>query len=323
MSLPLVSETTFTERAGVLRVAAAVNEARCLWRETPLHDVGIDGQIEYVDGDLQATGRLILVQAKSGDSYFESERNGRVSYTPAPKHREYWDRAPLPVILVLNQSSTGVICWADARSQLRAGAKTIVLDTANVFDAGGVRDALAADGPLPTGATDVDQVIGQMIANRIPSAGFPIDFFDLFVHGLVELGRTVYFGMEMVIDLVETVLALRDYEFGMDLNASVYDFLAEYVRFLVSCDLARVDFDNFRRFEDLDFVSSFMAPLTPRGLATVERINELDSTNGVRVAQDKVFQGIWKMEYLRRVPVVEGFKSWWRTGPVAPSPESR
>jgi hypothetical protein len=46
--LPGVPSTSFTERAGVNAVASIVNDARCIWRETPLRDVGIDGQVEYV-----------------------------------------------------------------------------------------------------------------------------------------------------------------------------------------------------------------------------------------------------------------------------------
>lgn len=59
-----------TERAGVNAVASMVNDARCIWRETPLRDVGIDGQVEYVTPSGAATGRLVLLQVKSGATYF-------------------------------------------------------------------------------------------------------------------------------------------------------------------------------------------------------------------------------------------------------------
>ena len=118
---PLVPETVFTEREGVIQVEAAVNRAKCLWRETLMHDVGIDGQIEYVNPDGSASGRLVLVQVRSGRSYFERMDDNRVMITPSPAHRAYWERAPLPVILVLHDPTEAIAYWTDARAQLRSG----------------------------------------------------------------------------------------------------------------------------------------------------------------------------------------------------------
>jgi hypothetical protein len=92
--LPSVPATSFTERSGINAVASIVNDVRCIWRETPLRDVGIDGQVEYVTPAGAATGRLVLVQVKSGASYFESATAESVPFSPKPKHRGYWEGAP-------------------------------------------------------------------------------------------------------------------------------------------------------------------------------------------------------------------------------------
>ena len=58
------------ERNGILAFSMEVNKLGLIWRETPMVDVGIDGQIELVDDDGNATGRILAVQIKSGASYF-------------------------------------------------------------------------------------------------------------------------------------------------------------------------------------------------------------------------------------------------------------
>jgi len=127
MRFPQVSANTFTERAGVIEVSKIINDARCLWRETTMHDVGIDGQIEYVDTGGSATGRLILVQIKAGKSYFDRRQDEAIIYTPAEKHLQYWARAPAPVILILHDSDRGLTIWTDARRQIRSGATRIII----------------------------------------------------------------------------------------------------------------------------------------------------------------------------------------------------
>lgn len=315
MSGPNVPETVFTEREGVIYVALAVNRAKCLWRETVMHDVGIDGQIEYVDPDGSATGRLVLVQVKSGISYFARSSSDTVEFRPPPAHRAYWERAPLPVILVLHDPLRSITCWTDARSQLRSGHNRVSVPLANSLDPHGVLAALASDGPLPNGVENVDQIIDLMIASRCPDGLFPVDFFDLFIHGLIELCCAVDFGIELATDVAGIHLAIDQPEFGLGIGSDVYEFLSDYVRFLVAYDLARIDYDNTRRFEEeSQLVPTLIGPLTRRGLALVDRVNDLDKAEGIRVVQDKAFSGVESFEHARRIPVVRAFKSHWISG---------
>ena len=64
MTLPKVSETHFTERLGVCAVERKLIEMRCIWRDTPNTDIGIDGQIEFVDSNGFSTGHLLAAQIK-------------------------------------------------------------------------------------------------------------------------------------------------------------------------------------------------------------------------------------------------------------------
>ena len=50
--------TARVERAGVLHCARVVNEMKHVWRERPISDVGIDGDIEIVEpARLKGLGR--------------------------------------------------------------------------------------------------------------------------------------------------------------------------------------------------------------------------------------------------------------------------
>ena len=78
MSFPKYNQTNSQERLGVNAVAEAMAKVGQIWRETPMADVGIDGQIEYVSPEGFATGRMIAVQIKSGPSFFkENEGKGK------------------------------------------------------------------------------------------------------------------------------------------------------------------------------------------------------------------------------------------------------
>ncbi|WP_314326180.1 hypothetical protein [Paenarthrobacter ilicis] len=134
-----------------------------------------------------------------------------------------------------------------------------------------------------------------------------LDYFDLFVHGLVELAESLYFGMDLVLDLSEIKASKSEVE--LSIGGVEYDFVLEYVRFLVEQDLARVDFDAFMRHWDKDqYVQTFISPLTTRGRALTNHLAQLDDSKGIRVVQDKAFHGIERFEHVRRIPVAQSFK---------------
>ena len=68
MSLPKYTKTNSQERSGVNAAAEAMAKIGQIWRETPLADVGIDGQIEYVspEGRKQASCRVMESVPKLG-----------------------------------------------------------------------------------------------------------------------------------------------------------------------------------------------------------------------------------------------------------------
>ncbi|MFZ4703196.1 MAG: DUF4365 domain-containing protein, partial [Candidatus Methylumidiphilus sp.] len=105
MVFPRYNNTNSQERLGVNAVAETMARLGLIWRETPMADVGIDGQIEYVDKEGFATGRIIAAQIKSGPSFFK-EKDDNWTFYPEDKHRFYWERFPLPVLIILHNPET-------------------------------------------------------------------------------------------------------------------------------------------------------------------------------------------------------------------------
>jgi hypothetical protein len=255
LTQPQVPSTVFTERAGVIAVATVANLARCLWRETLMHGVGIDGHIEYVDAGGNATGRSVALQVKSGSSYFPMSGDV-IRFNPSEAHRSYWTGYHLPVILVFHRPEDGLLCWADARHQLRINPGTnTVVELSREFDEHGVIEALEQQGALPIGAFDSTQVLERMIAAEMTN-GSGVTFFHLFVQGLTDIAHSLYFGM----DLVSEVCSHHTDDDTFHIGEKEFDYLDTYVSFLVAWDLARFDFDAVLHLRDsLGLVATFVA----------------------------------------------------------------
>ncbi|MFJ9393190.1 DUF4365 domain-containing protein [Nocardioides sp. NPDC101246] len=267
--LPGVPASSFTEREGVLQVAKTVNEARCLWREVMAHDVGIDGYIEYVGRD-GATGHQVAVQVKTGDSYLRRSRKGKITFTPSERHRSYWERFYIPVILILVGPKEGVAYWVDARDQLRDGRSQIEIQTStaySTFNAKGVIRALECAGTLPWGALSIDGLVENLVCGETVNPRYEVTFLELFAHGMFNYGQSLYIST----DLIDAVAKqnLRESTIGGDTapDDADYDFLWNYLDWLSGSDLARIDHDAVLR--DVmtcgQSICLTIAPLTERG----------------------------------------------------------
>ncbi len=95
--------TASIERAGVRHVDGIVsNDLGWLFREQPLHDYGIDAQVEVVTDDDLVTGRLLGLQIKSGDSQFvEIKSDEGWVFRDRSDHLAYWLGHSLPVVIVI------------------------------------------------------------------------------------------------------------------------------------------------------------------------------------------------------------------------------
>jgi small GTP-binding protein len=108
------------ERALVGEVISTVALAGQISREKTVSDHGIDMEIEFKDGANEATGRMLFLQLKSGDSFLrERKRDGAEIFAiKDERHARYWMAQAFPVLLVI-RNSEGEVRWMEIREYLR------------------------------------------------------------------------------------------------------------------------------------------------------------------------------------------------------------
>jgi hypothetical protein len=321
---PKVGPIFSAERLGVNAVAQFAAAHGLIWRENSVKDIGIDGQLEYVSGSGLATGRIVALQIKSGPSFFTQDDGESWRFYPEEKHRLYWERFPVPVILVLHKPDSEETFWLDVRQLYRSrnqdkdvgvsvpkAQEFKVTSRTKLFDNAGLIGEEFAE--------SLDEVLKLLVTSRSKNASFPLSFFQLFVNGLTNIVRSLYFGMDLVSNQVELNLIRTQSEFGMGIGSEEYDFLFRYIEFLVSQDLANVDFgDCLVDWSDRGLVPRFIAPLSSRGRALVRLIGEredqlqsarvLAGSDSVRIAQEHLFQIVFTEHDMERMPLIDEFE---------------
>lgn len=126
----------------MLAVQRAANDAGFLYRDQTKHDFGIDLHFELTDDRKDATGRLVAVQVKTGDSYFGNpkEEEGWWYYI-SERHSKYWLNHSLPVILALHDFKSGITYWervaSDSIERTSTGGSKLLVPRANILDDAG------------------------------------------------------------------------------------------------------------------------------------------------------------------------------------------
>ncbi|MCB0306001.1 MAG: DUF4365 domain-containing protein, partial [Calditrichaeota bacterium] len=118
------------DRALVGDVTSTIALAGQIFRELPVSDHGIDGEIEFKNDQNKATPRKLYLQLKSGDSHLRTRQKdgAEIFIIKEPRHVQYWMAQAFPVLLVI-RNSAGEVRWMEIRDWLRKvsdnGKKTI------------------------------------------------------------------------------------------------------------------------------------------------------------------------------------------------------
>ena len=119
----IVLDNESKERALVGEVMSTVALAGQISREKNVSDHGIDMEIEFEDERNEATGEMLFLQLKSGDSYLrERKSDGAEIFTiKDERHSRYWMAQAFPVLLVI-RSSEGEVRWMEVRDYLKSAS---------------------------------------------------------------------------------------------------------------------------------------------------------------------------------------------------------
>jgi hypothetical protein len=101
-------------------VISTVALAGQICREKNVSDHGIDMEIEFKNDFGEATGQMLLLQLKSGDSYLRRrQRDGVEIFTiKNERHARYWMAQKFPVFLVI-RTSDGQVRWMEISDWLK------------------------------------------------------------------------------------------------------------------------------------------------------------------------------------------------------------
>jgi hypothetical protein len=126
---------TKQEQLGYAKVHWVCASMNAIWRPTVNVDLGVDGQIEFLEPDkVVSSGKIIAVQVKSGPSYFKRESSDCFLFNTSTRHRRYWGLINLPVLLVLHDDARALTIFTFVKQQLAHGARTLRLDKEDRFE---------------------------------------------------------------------------------------------------------------------------------------------------------------------------------------------
>jgi len=318
MKIPKVPPTLWTERAGVISVAAEVNRLGLIWREQPSVDVGIDGQIELVGEHGEATGRVVAVQIKSGESYLRGTEDHWV-FHPDVKHRFYWERFPVPVLLMLHSPDRKETYWVDARQALRGARRDapqpIFVPRGNLLQHATAEDLFYTTGGVANTLLDVSELLVLLCSTRSTSLSFAISYFELFANGLTNIANSIYYGMDLVMEILEANVG----DGWITIGHNEHEFLFGFLRLLFEQDLAEVDISHcLVDWHEREKQPTTIAPLTSRGRQLVARIHEqqvkFERDQRLRVppyhgvAQEDFVRMAFTPGHYERLPLIKQFE---------------
>jgi hypothetical protein len=273
--LPKYTSDNWQERIGLHKVGLMLAQLGFIFRESSNSDVGIDGQIEYVNNAGEATGKIIAVQIKSGSSYLYDSKSDNNNWTfyPDEKHKYYWEQFPIPVILFVHSPIEEKVYFIDARHYLKInGLVAIKIPKKNVLNSANKNKIFETVGNFDEPFQTIENVLKSMVQKQCTSPLFNLSYFDLFLQGLTNICRQLYFDISIAVDVVECrspQIAISNKE---------YEFIYEYVRFLVNQNLADIDFgDCLIEWNERKLVPRFLAPLTYRGRTLLKYINSTEA----------------------------------------------
>lgn len=147
--------------------ARAPDGTGLMFREQPEGDVGIDGHLEIVGPDGEATGRIVGVQVKGGPSFFSHPHvDGWTVYIQKSTVR-YWRQYAVPVIMVIADLEALTAYWARVDRgdfEETQGFFKILVPQSQALDHGAVASiaALSAKAPASLAATlDLPEALAE------------------------------------------------------------------------------------------------------------------------------------------------------------------
>lgn len=282
MNLPKFPQTSSNERVGVMRVATILTEMGLIFRETSNSDTGIDGYIEEVNTNQEATGRLLAVQIKSGASYLHEQDEYFVFYADE-SHIKYWKLYPIPVLLCVHNPETGKTYYQTIQSHGHEVSTKIMIPKSQILSYENRDGIFASIAGFSSTYHTTEELYTIMNSKRISICkNSYVSFLDLFVGGLTNLCTDLFCDISVLSNLIDLRTKLPMYHIGQQ----DHGFLWEFIKFVTKENLAKVNFEAcLYDWEDRMMDPRILVPLTYRG---IELRNYIDQKHPDTVSESFV-----------------------------------
>lgn len=263
MALPKFPQKSVTERIGVHHVASILAEMGLIFRETSNSDTGIDGYIEEVNENQEATGRLLAIQIKSGATYLHDQGDNYVYYADE-SHIHYWKLYPIPVILCAYNPDDGNTYFQTIKSYVVELSTKIIIPKTQILSIDKRELLFESIAGFSTSYHNTEELYELMNNTRIatPNNNY-VSFLDLFVGGMTNLCTDLFCDFSVLSNLVD----LRSMEPTFFTGQEHHEFLWEFIKFITRENLAVVNFDAcLFDWEERMMTPRILVPLTYRGI---------------------------------------------------------
>ena len=262
MTLPKFQPTSATERRGVYAVADILTQMGYIFRETSNSDTGIDGYVEEVNDNNEASGRLLALQIKSGKSYLH-DNGDHFTFYADESHVKYWRLYPIPVVLCVHNPETGITYFQLIKRHSHDLSTKILIPKANILSPNKKEDIFKQIAGISSAYHTTEELYEIMNSKRIAVEQGYVSFMDLFVGGLTNSCSDLFCDISVLSNLVD----LRGKSPVFHIGDSELNFLWEFIKFISIENLAVVNFDAcLYDWEERMVVPQILVSLTYRGI---------------------------------------------------------
>lgn len=297
MSLPKFPQSSTIERVGVLHVASVLAEMGLIFREISNSDTGIDGYIEEVNNECEATGRLLAVQIKSGESHVHEQSDYYVFYADE-SHIKYWKLYPIPVLLCVYLPTTGHTYFQTIKCHSLDFDTKIFLPKNQVLSIKNKDAVFAGIAGFSSKYHTIEELYKIMNETRIPAGDSYVSYMDLFVGGLTNLCSDLFCDTSVLSNLIDVRAKLPMVCIGVE----DHEFLWEFIKFITRENLAKVNFEScLLDWEERMMAPRILVPLTYRGIEYRDYVEQKHPGSICEAYVSIVIDHYWdeRMEILR------------------------
>jgi len=209
-----MTDTQLLDQQGMSFITHLLSHKKCIVNEYK-RDSGLDAICEVREAPYQSSGLIWAIQLKSGKSYFSNESEDYYYFYADQKHINYWLKCCLPVLFIMYHPSLNKAFWVNInKNNLTMTKKGCKISIPKVNDLEQLQqdDLLSLFyGKLYRSSNDFHKILDDLKrTTHIEKTKIKISCFELFINGLCDMCRQLYFFTDLYSNIMEYKLTPTD-----------------------------------------------------------------------------------------------------------------